>query len=148
MSETRRDLFKTSVISAVSVATLSGCGFFANLGGGHNPAAQPGVPILMQNNDGTWYAFLFVNNLSQCAVLKITSAVPAPAIIFDTTAWYNLPTTTTVPATSPLTLVNGSISMILTFGQYLDSGSLAKLNTVLTNNLKQTPGSWNEIGSA
>jgi hypothetical protein len=93
MSETRRQIFKASVLSAfglMAAPALSGCTGNASLFG--HGEGDPNVPIVGKGdgNDPYWYIIVFVPDAAQDGAYQVwrTSDAP-PARPFDTAEWYS-----------------------------------------------------------
>lgn len=158
MSETRRELFRTSVITAIGVAVGAVAGYeYAESGFAEQslPPPTPGsVVALHDSKNGTWYLFSFVTS-SECALYKVDCAPTiSDTTNINTTTWLAVAKKTAI--TSGKTVINyvdsngAPASITLTFSAgYLDPGSLTKIVALIPAGTPPlVAGSWSEIGRA
>lgn len=174
MPETRRDLFKTSVLSAlgglvVGAAAAAGGGY-AVLRGAGSPrpldlALANSVVAVFDQASKYWYFFLFsappppltctVWNTGTGISFPLLGPTPGAAAnnAIDTNSWFqSLKTKSQVNTTAPTNLNiqynktgGGSGTITGTVGA---GGNLQPLDSLLAAvvDMQQFPGSWNEIG--
>jgi hypothetical protein len=141
MSETRRELFKTSVLSAVGVASiglLSGCQTW-----GHGPPGLTGpVPAVGKADNSTqWYVFITASGTTTVYAAGFAPCSLTPSTCpFDTASYVQQ-----LSAAGQLSLAKG---LTVTIGQnsYSTDGNGILLNPSF--NPAPKTFSWNEIGSA
>ena len=156
MSETRRDLFKTSVTAALgfSVGAVAGYAAAETFLAPQPPAPpNPGtVAALQDSSTAAWYLFRFESS-KQCRLYR-EDCVPASfskTSNIDTATWFAVSCRKPVKSAITISYTNSdgnADSISLTFsGGYLDDPSLAKLVAILpTSQPPVVQGSWNEIG--
>ena len=161
MTDTRRNLFKTSLFSAfglMSAAALSGC----RNGGEHKRRVtpftgitrNPTIPLVAYNQqDQYWYVFVWVEGEGNgYQVWKTTEAATIPILssaqVLDTYTWFtNLKSKTQVK--QGFQLSNAGIAKVpLDFtGDYLNSPSAILLDNLANKQASsQSMATWNEIG--
>ena len=138
MSATRRELFKTSVLSAVGVASiglLSGCETWVHgLGGSAN------VPVVGMDTTSQWYVFLTANGVTAV----YTAGLPPPNLT-PSTCPFDTPTYVQQLRTAGQLLL--AISKNFTIGIY-PFATDGSGNLMPTGNFTPNAVSWNEIGRA
>jgi hypothetical protein len=158
MPETRRELFRTSVITALgglAVGAVAGYVAAETFLAPQAPAPPaPGtVAALQDSSTAVWYLFHFEDS-SHC---RLYSANCAPSSLspasnnIDTATWFAVSCKKLIKTATTISYTNSagsSDSISLTFsGGYLDGPSLAKLIALLPVGVPpQVMGSWNEIG--
>jgi len=168
MPETRRELFRTSIVAAVglSVGALVGYEIGERVFSTRiavTPLAGSVIAVWgLNHNNGqySWYFFVFDDtNPSECQLWSSpgpypSSAPPAKKNVIDTLTWYSslesksqIIQTITIDFTTNIGLAT-SITVAFTNMGYLDPNSLSNLLGLMasTNTYTQIPGSWNEIG--
>jgi hypothetical protein len=158
MPETRRELFRTSVLSALgglAAGAVAGYAVAETLLA--SQAAAPGsagsVVAVYDISVKLWYLFHFEGDKTNCRLYSV-NCVPASlstTASVDTPTWFSvackklIKTPTTIMYTDS---AGSSDSISLNFsGGYLDGTSLANLIKILPGSLPpQIPVSWNEIG--
>jgi hypothetical protein len=168
MSETRRDLFKTSVLSGfglMSASALAGCGdwrspftpppgcFTGTSADSPNWMLAYGTETIGTITTSNWYVFQYVPVASAYynafALKKTASTLPpdpsktnAP---FDVMTWYEKYHSEFDPASGTITITVNSISYMITMraGKITDPNSMNVLQK-----FPYVPCSWNEIGAS
>ena len=164
MSETRRDVFTTTVITALGVTTAAGAvggavGEFIASRAAISPRTPkaPGkgsVVAVYNHNDNFWYLLSFVEP-RVCAVFKGFSTSPPDSFV-DTNSWLAA-TKEQVKDDLPIKYNTNGDSITLKFnssGNVQDGPTnssplqmlLDLVNDPSTTNYTSIPGSWNEIG--
>jgi hypothetical protein len=157
MPETRRDLFRTSVITALgglAVGAVAGYVAAETFLAPQPPAPPaPGtVAALQDSSTKIWYLFHFEDS-SHCRLYSV-NCVPSSFSTtgsIDTATWFAVSCKKLIKAATTISYTNSagsSDSISLTFsGGYLDGPSLSKLIAILPGGVPpQVMGSWNEIG--
>ena len=147
MSETRRQIFRNSILSAfglMSVPALAACSgksWFES-----NEHTITPSPIIVGYLNSKWYIFELDSEKNSYKVFELTDQSKAPNIDptyvpYDTKGWYStLSPSDYVPVTSPIPIVK--LGLTLKFnGTYLDAGSASNLQEYSIQNT----GAWNEI---
>jgi len=156
MSETRRDLFKTSVTAALgfSVGAVAGYAAAETFLAPQVPAPpSPGtVAALQDSGTAVWYLFHFEDS-THCRLYS-ENCVPSSfskTTNIDTATWFAVSCRKPVKSAITISYTNSagnpdSISLDFS-GGYLDGPSLDKLLKILPTTLPPVvTGSWNEIG--
>lgn len=174
MPETRRDLFKTSVLSAlgglvVGAAAAAGGGYAALRGAGSprplDLALANSVVAVFDQGNKCWYFFLFsappppltctvwVTGTGISFPLLGPTAGPSQNNAVDTNSWFqSLKAKLQVKTAGPTNLsiqYNATGGGSGTIAGTVDaSGNLQSLGSLLAAvvDMQQYPGSWNEIG--
>jgi hypothetical protein len=159
MSETRRELFTTTVMGALGVTAVAGAviGYEAKTLLAPQAPAPPYAGSVVAVHDGSvslWYFFHFESDRSNCRLYSVTGT-PTIADMgsVDTTSWFvvskkkSITTGTTKISYTTTGGTTATTDISFDANGYLDPGSL----TWLLNNLPggvppQVAGSWNEIG--
>jgi hypothetical protein len=151
MSETRRQLFKKSVFSAVGFAALpaiAACtsdGQHPFWGSGHPLNSDPWGPIAGHASDGRWYLFVLksisvgTQNYTYAVYVALRNPPSSPMTVkFDVNDWYNdlKANSGLAPATLPFT-IDGTT--------YTPNNGTVVANP-LHNDAVQIAAKWNEIG--
>jgi hypothetical protein len=152
MSETRRQIFRNSILSAfglTSATALAACGNFAPWGESGERTPDVLSPVIVGNSQSDWYIFYGTKNTYKVFKLKDPTKLPTlvpSQIAFDTVGWFSTLTATDYDQiTSAFNFYIGGNPIQLSFtGNYLDSGSVSDLRA----NAHQNMGAWNEIGKA
>lgn len=176
MPETRRDIFKTSILSAISGLIAGAVGGYAVVReaeatgkGGVRPrpmiSGLLGTIVAVYNQSGPWYFFQFGGSYPlSCGAYVAPSSVSAPApisspgtssVVVDTPSWF-------LSITGQLTLLRSVSNQTVSYNSMAGTGTgtitvttdgsgnlkPASLNSLLEAlaDLNQIPGSWNEIG--
>jgi hypothetical protein len=155
MTETRRQLFKTSIMSAVGLAVAAGIAACTQTSQGLNPL-RPGAP---SSDDATivgvegsiWYVFDYTGQDASGNPLYTVRSTATPygssypsQFPFDT-SFFTSPVPTNGTGFQPIT--NGSFSIggtqYTVANGYLTDGTLLRNNT---NNRLLSQAHWNEVG--
>lgn len=156
MSETRRDLFKTSVTAALgfSVGAVAGYAAAETFLAPQPPAPPaPGtVAALQDTSSAVWHLFHFEDS-THCRLYS-ENCVPSSfskTTNIDTATWFAVSCRKLIKTAITISYTNSAgnpDSISLTFsGGYLDGPSLAKLLNILPSGIPPVvTGSWNEIG--
>ena len=156
MSETRRDLFKTSVTAALgfTVGAVAGYAAAETFLAPQVPAPpSPGtVAALQDSGTAVWYLFHFEDS-THCRLYS-ENCVPSSfskTTNIDTATWFAVSCRKAVKSAITISYTDSAgnpASISLTFsGGYLDVPSLAKLVAILPTSVPPVlQGSWNEIG--
>lgn len=165
MTETRRDLFTGSVITAIGLTAAAGAvgGAVGSLVAGTAPSprtsAAPAAGSVVAVHDymsNIWYVFYFASNSADCSVYKIQQ-VPVSEASVDTTSWYATASKNAVVTTTTIYYKTGTGTGHLTLnfdGAHVSDNdgppsSLTQLVGLVKSadtSYQQIPGSWNEIG--
>lgn len=149
MSETRRQLFRNSVLSVfglMAVPALAGCTGPLNLFG--QDGRDPSFPIVGKGDgqDPYWYIFVFVPGAGGNGEYKVWKTKQSPPSDpakkpFDTAQWYSY-----LEAKNYLEPVSGSFmidgyAFNMTDGGYLESPSISPLQSAARVK-------WSEVGKS
>jgi hypothetical protein len=157
MTETRRELFRTSVITALGgLAAGAVAGYVAAetflAPQAPAPPAPGTVAALQDSSTAVWYLFHFEDS-SHCRLYSVNCVAPSLSKTgnIDTATWFAVSCKKLIKTVTTITYTNStgsSDSIQLTFsGGYLDGPSLTKLIAILPGGFPpQVMGSWNEIG--
>ena len=143
MSETRRDLFKTSVLSGLGLMSASA---LAACAGGPHPLTGPNDYVAGYDAaHSVWY--LFVSNSTgtyDVSYLPSGSAFAPPApsanVLFDVNTWSKAPGAGFIPAPKSFVTVGG-VPITITAAHQTDGPSTKELQ----KHLHPLTCSWNEI---
>jgi hypothetical protein len=153
MSETRRNLFKFSVLSAVgltSVVATTGCGVHLFTSSGSGPE-NPGTSPIVGYSDGNHWWYVFVpdaNGYKVSATIAQYGSFYPDQVYFDTQQY--LTSAAKVSGSGSLILQRnasfsiGGVPFKTDQNAYLDDQS--KVNLIKNTNWVNTNVSWNEIG--
>lgn len=151
MSETRRQLFKKSVFSAVGFAALpvlAACtpeGQYPFWGAGHPLDSDPWGPIAGHATDGQWYIFVLksisigTQNYTYTVYVALRNPPSSPMTVkFDVNDWYNYLKANSwlAPATRQFTIDGTAYTP--------NNGTV--VSNPLHNDAQQIAAKWNEIG--
>jgi hypothetical protein len=165
MDESRRELFRTSILSALG-------GLVAGVAAGYViekshpfavtnpvPPTKGSVVAVYGTTDGghtyQWYFFNFEQDSSYCRLYSLPPApTPVDITTVDTVTWFKVAAPARVTTDTPITYVqsdgtNSTLQVNLDVNYYLKPGPLAALLVLVgRENYQSVGGSWNEIGKS
>ncbi len=155
MPETRRELFRTSVVGALGLTAGVVVGYAA-AGGFVSSLSTPyaGLTVAVHDNGGKWYFFHF-EDASHCRLYKADCVPPISDVsAVDTATWFAVSKKTLITTNTKITYtpntgaLPASIQVNIGGDGYLDQTSLNNVVLLLGPKPPIISGSWNEIGRA